>query len=73
MHIASAYIDYNDDGTLTAAEHRQVTCQEQGHAMGMGHNSSTGSCMYGTVLPTGTPQVPDSDDYGELQYQIYNH
>ena len=38
-----------------------------------GHNSSAGSCMYGTTLGTNTPQVPDGDDFGELQYQIYNH
>src|SRR5258708_517961 len=71
-HIASAYIDYNDNISLTTGEHRQVTCQEQGHTMGMGHNSSTDSCMY-QYTSTSASTTPDSYDYGELQYQIYNH
>lgn len=71
-HISSVYIQYNDLYTITGGEHRQVACQEQGHAMGMGHNSSLSSCMFGTTR-TDASTVPSGDDFGELQYEIYNH
>ena len=71
-HISSVYIDYNDRYALSASEHRQVACQEQGHAMGMGHNSSLSSCMY-AYSGSGASTTPNGDDFGELQYSIYNH
>lgn len=69
-HIVSVKIYYNDSYSLTRSQHLHVTCQEQGHAMGLGHSVSSTSCMNDQTL---TPTVPNSDDYGELQYEIYTH
>lgn len=37
----------------------------------MGHNSSADSCMY-QFYNVGASTTPDSYDFGELQYPIYN-
>ena len=56
---------YLNDRTTpnTYAARRSVACHEMGHALGMAHNLSLPSCMYGG--PT-FPQHPTTDDFGVL-------
>jgi len=69
-HFTSGSIKYNDYYTETYNQHLTDTCHEQGHALGLGHNTNTNSCLYASGFHS---TVPDGDDYGELQYKIYNH
>jgi len=51
----------------------QITCQEQGHATGLGHRqNSLTSCMHPTV-GDGASSLPDGHDYFMLRARIYNH
>ncbi len=61
----SVSIQYNDSYN---SNHQAVACHETGHAFGMGHNDSTGSCLYWQ-----DPQAtwPNNDDYNEVLYQLY--
>jgi hypothetical protein len=58
-------IQYNDS---YSSNHNAVACQETGHAFGMGHNTSTDSCMYYMNPCAG---APESNDFGEIQYELY--
>jgi hypothetical protein len=71
-HFISVKIQYSDSYSMTAAQHRQTTCHEQGHALGLGHNGSTASCLYYAILSS-APKYPTSDDFNMLKYRIYNH
>lgn len=82
-NITSAKIELNDyNGKCTANGstydynknsygYRQATCHEQGHALGMGHNSATDSCLYATTMMASSYQQPDSDDVTLLS-QLYS-
>ncbi|QES48748.1 hypothetical protein DEJ50_13895 [Streptomyces venezuelae] len=66
---------YFIDGTVSikynnsyASNHRAVACHESGHAFGVGHNTSTNSCMYG-VGPNSN--VPNADDYALIVNRLY--
>jgi hypothetical protein len=59
--------DYNKN----ANGYRQDACHEMGHALGMGHNSSTNSCIYGTIINSAGALVPDSNDF-TLIAELYN-
>jgi hypothetical protein len=65
--IDSAYVQLNDHYSGTAAEHRDTACQELGHTLGLGHNTSTSSCMYEFRT---SQQVPNSDDF-DMLHGIY--
>lgn len=56
-------IKLNDYYGGTAAQHRNTACHEMGHALGLDHNTSTGSCLYYARTST---QYPNSDDFGIL-------
>lgn len=51
--------------------YRQDACHEMGHALGMGHNSSTNSCLYGTIIDSSGAQLPDGNDF-TLIAALYN-
>lgn len=48
---------------VNAAGHRQAACHEQGHALGMGHNTSTSSCLYFQITNATGSQRPNNDDF----------
>jgi predicted Zn-dependent protease len=48
---------------VNAAGHRQAACHEQGHALGMGHNTSTSSCLYFQITNATGSQGPNNDDF----------
>jgi hypothetical protein len=50
--------DYYTD--LTAARHRKSVCHELGHVIGVGHNTSTASCMKSGDFDG---QQPNNDDF----------
>ncbi len=56
-------VKLNDTYGGTAANHRNVACHELGHALGLAHNTSTGSCLY---YMQGTTLYPNSDDFNIL-------
>ncbi|RLK58885.1 matrixin family metalloprotease [Actinokineospora cianjurensis] len=60
-------IELNDFYNITAARHRKSTCHELGHALGLGHSSSSGSCMISGAYET---LYPDSNDYN-LLHDLY--
>lgn len=75
-NITSASIklnDYNGTGICNGNSvnyaknsngYREDACHEMGHALGMGHNfSSSGSCLYGTILNGSSMLSPSSDDF----------
>ncbi|MEO6503802.1 MAG: matrixin family metalloprotease [Jatrophihabitantaceae bacterium] len=59
--------DYNK----TSYGYRNAACHEMGHALGMGHNSLTGSCLYAQNSNASTNQQPNSDDF-TLIGQLYS-
>lgn len=74
-YITSASVqlnDYNGNCTVNgvtyvyaknANGYRQDACHEMGHALGMGHNSSTDSCIYGTIINSAGALKPDGNDF----------
>jgi predicted Zn-dependent protease len=60
-----------NDKYSSSADNRGTTCHELGHALGLGHNSSTGSCLYASAVSGTDPQYPNSNDYNTLRYKIY--
>lgn len=67
----SQYIFYNNAYGLDASQRRSLTCQEQGHALGLDHRSTNDSCMMQNV--DYSSDYPDQHDYDTLQYDLYNH
>ena len=55
----------NDHYAGNAQENRSNSCHELGHALGLGHNGSTTSCMYTAAIPN-PPQFPDGNDFALL-------
>ncbi len=49
--------------------HRAIACHELGHAVGLGHNTSTSSCMYWAP----TSPYPGVGDFRLLRYAVYAH
>ncbi|HWH00906.1 MAG TPA: hypothetical protein VNV66_16690 [Pilimelia sp.] len=66
----SVVINFNTYYAATAADRRNSTCHEIGHALGVGHNLSTASCVYSPDIWS-NPQYPHSSDYNLLRYVIY--
>jgi hypothetical protein len=60
-----------NDYYSSTADNRGTTCHELGHALGVGHNTSTSSCMYSTSISGTDPMYPNSSDYNLLRYVIY--
>lgn len=58
--ITAASVQLNDYYSLTYSEHRNVSCHETGHAIGLGHNTSTSSCMHESDVSS---RYPNQDDY----------
>jgi hypothetical protein len=52
-------------------DNRGTVCQNIGHALGVGHNSSTSSCMYPYAISGPDPRYPNSADYGLIRYVLY--
>ncbi|MBN9619062.1 MAG: hypothetical protein J0H43_04945, partial [Actinobacteria bacterium] len=66
------YIQLNDyNFGLNAAGHRQDVCQEQGHSLGMDHNTATNSCMYQYIINSTGAETPDSADFS-LIAELYS-
>lgn len=64
---------YNNSYNLTSGQRRSLTCQEQGHALGLDHRNETiESCMWQDVgyYPS---NYPDDHDYYTVDNVIYNH
>jgi hypothetical protein len=59
----SVYTQLNDFYGGTAAEHRNTTCHELGHDLGLAHNVSTSSCLY---FVRTSQQTPNADDFNML-------
>ncbi|MGP3979687.1 matrixin family metalloprotease [Streptomyces sp. KR80] len=59
----SVSMKLNDHYGGSAAEHRNTACHEAGHVLGLGHSTSTTSCMYGSRT---SQQYPNSHDFALL-------
>ncbi|HET6296315.1 MAG TPA: hypothetical protein VFG33_23225 [Kribbella sp.] len=57
----------NDSYSLTANEHRTVTCHELGHALSLHHNTASGSCLKSGTYISLRPNIYDY----ELLKRIY--
>jgi hypothetical protein len=69
----NTWIELNNTGFNNGwcnAGRRGTACHELGHALGVDHNGSTTSCMYGKSI-SGRSTVPNSDDFSLLFYVIY--
>jgi len=60
----------NDWYATSTADRRTSACHEIGHALGVGHNMSRSSCMYGTDS-SNDPQQPHRSDFDLLRRVIY--
>jgi len=56
--------------TLTEYQRQGTACHEIGHAVGLDHNLSQGSCLY-YQNTTSRTNYPSSDDYNLIRYKIY--
>lgn len=72
--------DYNGGGTCNgygvsyaknSYGYRQDVCHEQGHALGLDHNSVSNSCLYSTIINSPDAQTPNGDDFSLMQW-IYS-
>jgi hypothetical protein len=82
-HITGSYVKLNDSYTMSPALKDLVTCQEVGHAFGLGHqdeafgNVNLGSCMDYTNDADGggaygpSNEEPNAHDFQQLE-TIYN-
>lgn len=68
------FILYNDATTrgFSFNERWATTCQEQGHATGLGHRGTKASCMFQDASQNPS-HFPDGHDYFMLRAKIYNH
>lgn len=56
---------------IPTGQRQAAACHELGHALGVGHNTATDSCMYSSVADYRT--VPNSNDWGLLQNVLYRY
>jgi hypothetical protein len=82
-HITGSYVKLNDTYSMAPALKDLVTCQEVGHAFGLGHqdenfyNANLGTCMDYTADADGggsygpTNEEPNAHDFEQLEL-IYN-
>ncbi|MBB4761603.1 hypothetical protein ACFQFC_36200 [Amorphoplanes digitatis] len=52
-------------------DNRGTACHELGHALGLAHNGSTGSCLYNSAIAGPDPRLPHSTDISVLRYILY--
>jgi len=64
----SVVIKFNDYYSYNSYGYLQDSCHEQGHALGLDHNSSTGSCLYYAIRNSSATTVPNSDDFNLLNW-----
>jgi hypothetical protein len=67
--ITAATILLNDYYPNTAKWHRETSCHEEGHALGLDHNLFESSCLYYTHT-TNRSQYPGPGDW-QVLHQIY--
>jgi hypothetical protein len=60
----------NFDNGKCQATHLSTVCHELGHALGLSHNLSKGSCLYSTSV-FNLAQLPSADDYWVLEFISY--
>lgn len=65
-YATSAAIYLNDYHANTETEKWTAACHEMGHALGLDHNTSTGSCMYGKLV-AGMSKYPNANDKALLE------
>jgi hypothetical protein len=70
-NIVGASSVLNDYYPVNAYGHRQAVCHEEGHVLGLDHNTSTSSCIYATITESAASQYPNSYDFA-LVANIYN-
>ncbi len=68
-HFTSVAVYLNNNYYVSAADDRQTTCQELGHALGLDHQEVPDSCM-NTIFSES--QYPNGHDYDQLA-AVYNH
>jgi hypothetical protein len=77
-----ANVRYNDQGhiqrgrvrvknSVSESEKRPLLCQELGHTLGLGHRSTTASCMHQNA--SAAAASPDQHDYEQLGNQTHSH
>lgn len=65
------FIDGDESISLNdsySSNHQAVACNLVGQSIGMGHNTSTGSCLYSYNPSAG---APNSDDFNEVLHVLY--
>jgi hypothetical protein len=63
-YFESVYVQLNTYYRGTESENWMASCHELGHVLGLGHNTSTTSCMYATQT---SQRYPNSDDFNLLE------
>jgi predicted Zn-dependent protease len=63
-------VHFNDYYTANTTQDRITACHELGHALGLAHNTSLNSCLYG-VQNIHASTTPSTDDFNTLRYVIY--
>jgi hypothetical protein len=54
-----------------AEDYRSAVCNHLGHALGVGHNDASNSCMYRYAVSGPDPRYPNSDDFNLIRYVLY--
>ena len=63
-YIEGAYIQLNETYGGTTAQRWNTACHEIGHVLGLDHNTSTNSCLYGSRTSV---TAPSSQDFALLE------
>jgi hypothetical protein len=63
-------IQLNNSLSTTQNQRQSIACQEEGHAIGIDHQSATNSCMYPTAAYF--PLYPNGHDF-DMVYTLYDH
>ena len=63
-------IKYNDYYSVPGDPNLSTACHESGHALGLDHNTSSGSCLYSTRVANRST-TPNADDFGIIANIIY--